>query len=122
MNPYMSISTTCHMMNLPLFCIHLGFLEWCCLYSSLDSNENITYYVDPSSKSPKLISPVFCYYMVFCSCLHYNRVYFNYLLLYLKKKENWLPEEVLQIAVKGKEVKGKIHPFECRVPKNSKEK
>ena len=47
-----------------------------------------------------------------------------------KKKRNkakWLSEEALQIAVKrreakGKEEKGKIHPFECRVPKNSKER
>ena len=30
----------------------------------------------------------------------------------------------MQIAVKRREVKGekKIHPFECRVPKNSKER
>ena len=41
------------------------------------------------------------------------------------KKVKWLSEEALQIAVKRSERqgrKGKIHPFECRVPKNSKEK
>ena len=42
------------------------------------------------------------------------------------KKAKWLSEEALQIAVKRREVKakekGKIHPFECRVPKNSKER
>ena len=46
------------------------------------------------------------------------------------KKAKWLSEEALQIAVKRKEVKGKgekkrkekIHPFECRVTKNSKER
>ena len=42
------------------------------------------------------------------------------------KKVKWLSEKALQIAVqeekqKAKE-KGKIHPFECRVPKNSKER
>ena len=42
------------------------------------------------------------------------------------KKAKWLSEETLQIAEKTKEVKrkrrkGKIYPFECRVPKNSKE-
>ena len=42
------------------------------------------------------------------------------------KKEKWLSEDALQIAVKkgrrkAKE-KGKIYPFECRVPKNSKER
>ena len=40
------------------------------------------------------------------------------------KKAKWLPEEALKIAVKKREVKGKekgkIYPFECRVPKNSK--
>ena len=41
------------------------------------------------------------------------------------KEAKWLSEEALQIAVKRREVKGKgkkgkIHPFECRVPKNSK--
>ena len=39
----------------------------------------------------------------------------------------WLSEEALQIAVKRREAKGKgekekIHPFECRVPKNSKKR
>ena len=41
------------------------------------------------------------------------------------KKVKWLFEEALQIAVKRREVqrrKGKINPFECRVPKNSKER
>ena len=41
------------------------------------------------------------------------------------KKAKWLPEEALQIAVKRREKqrgKGKIYPFECRVPKNSKER
>ena len=41
------------------------------------------------------------------------------------KKAKWLSEEVLQIAVKRRSEKqrkkGKILPFECRVPKNSKE-
>ena len=39
------------------------------------------------------------------------------------KKAKWLSEEALQIAVKRREVKskGKIYPFECRVPKKSKE-
>ena len=39
------------------------------------------------------------------------------------KKAKWL-SEALQIAVKRSERqrrKGKIYPFECRVPKNSKE-
>ena len=39
------------------------------------------------------------------------------------KKAKWLSEEALQIAVKRSEKqrrKGKIYPFECRVPKNSK--
>ena len=41
------------------------------------------------------------------------------------KKAKWLSEEALQIAVKKKRSekqrrKGKIYPFECRVPKNSK--
>ena len=49
----------------------------------------------------------------------------------LKKKKmhkgKWLSEEALQIAekrreVKGKGEKGKICPFQCRVPKNSKER
>ena len=43
------------------------------------------------------------------------------------KREKRLPEEALQIAVnrrevKGKGEKGKIYPFKCRVPKNSKER
>ena len=42
------------------------------------------------------------------------------------KKAKWLSEEALQIAEKRREVKqrrkGKIYPFECRVPKNSKER
>ena len=42
------------------------------------------------------------------------------------KKEKWLSEEALQIAekkaAKGKEKRKKIYPFECRVPKNSKER
>ena len=43
------------------------------------------------------------------------------------KKAKWLSEEALQIAVKRREVenqrrKGKIYPFECRDPKNSKKR
>ena len=42
------------------------------------------------------------------------------------KKAKWLPEEALQIAEKRREVKGKgekeRYPFECRVPKASKER
>ena len=43
------------------------------------------------------------------------------------KKAKWLSEEALQIAVKRREAKkqrrkGKIYPFECRVPNNSKER
>ena len=42
------------------------------------------------------------------------------------KKAKWLSQEGLQIAVKrrGKKQrrKGKIYPFECRVPKNSKDR
>ena len=41
------------------------------------------------------------------------------------KKANWLSEETLQIAEKRRERqrrKGEIHTFECRVPKNSKER
>ena len=43
------------------------------------------------------------------------------------KKAKWLSEEALQIAVKRREVKkqrrkGKIYPFECGVPKNSKKR
>ena len=41
------------------------------------------------------------------------------------KKAKWLSEEALPIAVKRSKRqrrKGKIYPFECRVPKNSKER
>ena len=42
------------------------------------------------------------------------------------KKAKWLSEEALQIAEKRRSkrqrTKGKIYPFECRVPKNSKER
>ena len=42
------------------------------------------------------------------------------------KKAKWLSEEALQIAGKIREAKGKgekeRHPFERRVPKNSKER
>ena len=45
------------------------------------------------------------------------------------KKAKWLSEEALQIAVKRREVKSKeskekrkIYPFECSIPKNSKER
>ena len=42
------------------------------------------------------------------------------------KRAKWLSEEALQIAVKRREAKnmrkGKIHPFECRVPENSQER
>ena len=43
------------------------------------------------------------------------------------KKAKWLSEEALQIAEKKKRSqrqrrKGKIYPFECRVPKNRKER
>ena len=44
------------------------------------------------------------------------------------KKAKWLSEEALQIAMKRREVKSKgekerkIYPFECRVPKKSKER
>ena len=43
------------------------------------------------------------------------------------KKAKCLSEEALQIAVKRREAKkqrrkGKIYPFECRGPKNSKER
>ena len=34
-----------------------------------------------------------------------------------KRNAKWLSEEALQIAVTNREVKGKIYPFECRVPK-----
>ena len=45
----------------------------------------------------------------------------------MKKNAKWLSEEALQIAMKRREAKskgekGKIFPFECRVPKNSKER
>ena len=47
----------------------------------------------------------------------------------LKKKKcknaKWLPEKALQISEKRcnrQKRKGKIYPFECRVPKNSKER
>ena len=42
------------------------------------------------------------------------------------KKAKWLSEEAFQIAEKRREAKGKgekeRYPFECRVPKNSKER
>ena len=41
------------------------------------------------------------------------------------KKAKWLCEEALQIAVKSREAKrrkGKIYPFECRIPKKSKKR
>ena len=41
------------------------------------------------------------------------------------KKAKWLSEEALQIVVNRSERerrKGKIFPFECRVPKNSNER
>ena len=42
------------------------------------------------------------------------------------KKAKWLSKEAFQIAEKRKHErqrrKGKIYPFECRVPKNSKER
>ena len=40
------------------------------------------------------------------------------------KKAKWLSEEALQIAEKRREAKskGKMYPFESRVPKNSKER
>ena len=44
------------------------------------------------------------------------------------KKAKWLSKEALQIAMKRREAKGKgekkgkIYPFECRVPENSKER
>ena len=41
------------------------------------------------------------------------------------KKAKWLSEEALQIAEKRSEKqgrKGKMHPTECRVPENSKER
>ena len=42
-----------------------------------------------------------------------------------KKKGKWLSEEALQTAEKRKvrqRRKGKIYPFKCRVPKNSKKR
>ena len=42
------------------------------------------------------------------------------------KKAKWLSGEALQIAVKRREAKGKVekesYAFECRLPKNSKER
>ena len=42
------------------------------------------------------------------------------------RKAKWLSEEALQTAEKRREAKGKgkrkIYPFECRPPKNSKER
>ena len=43
------------------------------------------------------------------------------------KKAKWLSKEAIQIAKKTREAKEKgekekIYPFECRVPKNSKER
>ena len=41
------------------------------------------------------------------------------------KKAKWFSDEALKIAVNRREVKGKgekTYPFECRVPKNSKER
>ena len=41
------------------------------------------------------------------------------------KKAKWLSEEALQIDVRRSDKqrrKGEIYPFECRVPKNSKER
>ena len=41
------------------------------------------------------------------------------------RKAKWLSEEALQITMKRREKqrrKGKIYPFECRVPENSKER
>ena len=41
------------------------------------------------------------------------------------KKAKWLSEEALQLGVKRSKKqrrKGKIFPFECRVPNNSKER
>ena len=42
------------------------------------------------------------------------------------KKAKWLSEEALQMAIKEEKQKAKrkekIYPFECRVPKNSKER
>ena len=42
------------------------------------------------------------------------------------QKGKWVSEEALQIAVKKRELKGigekERYPFECKVPKNSKER
>ena len=42
------------------------------------------------------------------------------------EKAKWLSEEAIQIAMKKRSErqrrKGKIYPFECRVPKNCKER
>ena len=42
------------------------------------------------------------------------------------KKAKWLSEEALRIAEKEEKLKarrkGEIYPFECRIPKNSKER
>ena len=41
------------------------------------------------------------------------------------KKAKWLSEQALQITMKGSERqrrKGNIYQFECRIPKNSKER
>ena len=38
------------------------------------------------------------------------------------KSAKWLSDKGLQIAEKRGEVKAKIYPSECRVPKNSKER
>ena len=41
------------------------------------------------------------------------------------KKEKWLSKEAFKIVLNRREAKRKeekIHPFECRVPKNSKER
>ena len=43
------------------------------------------------------------------------------------KRAKWLSEEALQIAERRREAKkqrrkGKIYPFECRIPKKSKER
>ena len=44
----------------------------------------------------------------------------------MQKKVKWVSGEALQIAVKRREAKSKGEkerfPFECRVPKNSKER
>ena len=43
------------------------------------------------------------------------------------KQAKWLPGEALQIAVKRREVEGRgererLHPTDCRIPENSKER